>query len=151
MAVVYPDTNIFIQAVESRLGIAGLARRLLIALQNLRGAAMASELTLAELFAPAKATGALSVIEKMEIYGELLDETFIALVPVSRDILRQTAILRQTYAQKLPNAIHVVTAIQANCRYLMSSDRDASRLPPSITHIVPDEPGIATLMKALRG
>ena len=150
VSLAYVDTNVFIQAFESQLGIAEPARALLRRLQEHPGAAITSELTLAELLAPVKAAGALTLAEKTTLYDAVLDSGFIALVPVTRSLLIATAALRLSFPQKLPDAIHVVTAVDAGCRYLVSSDRDTKRLPPSISRLVPDASGLAILAEALR-
>ncbi len=151
MPLVYPDTNILIRAFEGEPAAAKPVLDLFLALRSIPGSVITSELTLAEVLAPVKISGSLSVSAKTALYGAaLIESPFIELVPVSRSVLLQTAILRQTYPQKLPDAIHVVTAVQSGCRYLMSSDKDTKLLQPSIERVLPNAQGLASNLKALR-
>ena len=56
---IYIDTNVFIYAVEGASDTAAPSRRLMEALSERPGTAMTSEITLAELLAPAKRQDAL--------------------------------------------------------------------------------------------
>jgi hypothetical protein len=50
---------------------------------------------------------------------------------------------------KLPDAIHLVSAIRAKCEYLVSSDNDFIKLPAGMMHVKPDDEGINKLLKVL--
>ena len=112
---------------------------------------MTSELTVAELLAPVKLPGARTVAEKLALYETVFNAGLVKLIPVSRTILRESALLRETHPQKLADAIHVATALQAPCSYLMSSDAGLKRLPPPLQSTSPDEAGVALVLGALRG
>jgi predicted nucleic acid-binding protein len=97
--------------------------------------AVTSELTLAELTAPTRRSGGISFVTRKRMYFNLLvANRFIDLSPVTRDVLWETAdfrrqAMRQGRNLKLPDAIHVVTAIRSKCRYMMSSDLRLGPLP----------------------
>jgi hypothetical protein len=75
---------------------------------------------------------------------------FIELVLVSRDLLIETADLRQVSRHKLPDAVHVVTAVHSRCTYFLSNVVDGKRVPNQMQWLRPDVQGIATLLEALR-
>jgi predicted nucleic acid-binding protein len=110
-----------------------------------------SELTIAEVLAPASTPGSLSPEKKFEIYQTILIwSDFIQLVPVTRTILLETVPIRANRRQKLPDAIHAATALAAKCLYYCSSDRDSRRLPPALTAVTPDAAGVSLLLTALK-
>jgi predicted nucleic acid-binding protein len=61
-------------------------------------------------------------------YETLLTSTDIQLLPINRDILRESANLRATENLKTPDAIHTATAFSANCEYLITNDNGFKRL-----------------------
>jgi predicted nucleic acid-binding protein len=146
----YLDTAVFIHAFETAGSQAGALQVFFGHLTRYPFGAVTSELTLAELLAPIKAADAMTIEERQDLYLPLFDEgAFIALISISRAILLRTASLRQSYPQRLPDAIHIATAVEAGCRFFMSPDMDARRLPESLTWVRPDPDGIATVLKAL--
>jgi len=150
--LVYLDANVFIRAFESDPGEAEDLKLAFTYLQKQRNLAATSELTLAELLAPSRRQdGRAPRFNKREFYLELiLWNGFIDLRPVTRDTLIATADLRQSFTFKLPDAIHVVAAIETRCAFFLSSDHGTRRLPEGLIHLLPDEAGIRTLMEALR-
>jgi predicted nucleic acid-binding protein len=135
--LLYLDTNVFTRGIEGDETEAAPVQRLLNRLRDFPDASMTSELTLAELLAPA---GRMDLI----VFGN-----FVALYPVSRDILILTAHIRLGLPQKLPDAIHIATASHAGSKYFMSHDRDGKRLPVELQHILPDNKGVDTVIDAL--
>jgi predicted nucleic acid-binding protein len=82
----------------------------------------------------------------------MVGSKFLDLVPVSRRILFQSAELRFVRRRdhgkklKLPDAIHLATAIQRGCRYFVSADTGI-RLPAGIEMINPNIDGLAQLQR----
>jgi len=150
--LVYLDTNVFIRAYESDPGEAEDLKVVFNLLRHNRNLAVTSELTLAELLAPSgQRHGQPARPSKKEFYLDLLlGYRFIDLYPVTTKILIATAELRKSSPTKLPDAIHVVTAIETRCAFFLSSDHGTRRLPEGLIHLLPDEAGIRTLMEALR-
>jgi predicted nucleic acid-binding protein len=150
MPLVYLDTNVFIHGIEGNDLEAAPIQTLFRGLRDFANASATSELTLAELLAPATRPGALHLNQKEKLYLDLIvGGGFIFLYPVTRNVLISTGRLRLTHSQKLPDAIHVVTAYETGCRYFMSYDKDGKKLPSGLDHLRPDDEGVATVLGAL--
>jgi predicted nucleic acid-binding protein len=148
---VYFDTNVFILLVEGEPERAAIIRRLFDELRKYNSSAVTSELTLGEVLAPPRRKGALELHIKKRIYLDLIVWSgFIEQIPVSRDLLIETANLRNVSRHKLPDAVHVVSAIRSRCTYFLSNDVDAKRVPTQMQWVRPDEQGVATVLGALR-
>jgi predicted nucleic acid-binding protein len=153
----YLDTNVFIQAFETSGLSAEPAQRLLAALHANEGAAVTSELTLAELLAPVDRPNALPQANRRQLYLNLLVwNNFVDLLQITRDILIGTADLREAASLKngtkirLPDAIHIVTAVQARCRFFVTNDKGIARtLPRDLTPIPADSGRVAKLIATL--
>lgn len=147
---IYLETNFFIRAVEGTAETGAASKKLIAHLRSRPGIGVTSEITFAETFAPAQREDALPLHIKRRVYLDLLLWSgFISLIPVSRDILIETADLRAVARLKLPDAIHLVSAIHAKCRYLVSNDADFKRLPSGMEQVKPDDEGIEALLKIL--
>jgi predicted nucleic acid-binding protein len=147
---IYVETSVFIYATEGAAQTATPAKRLLDTLRRRPGLAITSEVTLAETLAPPTRADALPLGIKRRAYLDLLIWSgFINLVPVSRDILIETADLRSARRLKLLDAIHLVTAIRSNCRFLVSGDQDFRIMPPGLSYIPSDDSSIDALLKEI--
>jgi len=149
----YFDANVFIYAVEGSDDIAGRLRTLFELLSRNRNLAVTSELTLAEVLPRADPIRRRNYLELI-LYSGLFD-----LYPVTRDVLMETADYRRIagvsrpdaskpYASmpKLPDAIHVVTAVRAGCDRMLSFDQ-ALRLPEGMRRLTRD--GLPQLIEEL--
>jgi predicted nucleic acid-binding protein len=145
---VYLDTNVFIRAFESPDEEAEPIKRMFEALRRNEKRAVTSELTLAEVLAPA-GTGP-PFVKKQRFYSDLIIRAgFIDLQPVTRSILLETPYLRKFAARKsLLDAIHIATAVPAGCLFFISDDR-LVKTPKEMQHILPDRSGVATITAAL--
>jgi predicted nucleic acid-binding protein len=147
---VYLETNFFIKAVEGTPEVANPPKRLIEILRLRPGLGVTSEITFAETLAPPRRADALPLHIKRRAYLDLLLWSgFLTLIPISRDILIETADLRSVARMKLPDAIHLVSAIRGRCRYLVSGDSDFDRLPEGMSPVRPDAVGIDGLLKEL--
>ena len=126
---VYLDANVFIYAVEGQPDVADPVRSLFELFRRGRAIGVTSELTLAEVLA-----GAIDV--RRRSYLSLIAWSRIfELQPVSRDVLIETAEYRKHAGMpKLPDAVHVVTAIRSGCRKILSAD-SRLRLPDGFASI----------------
>lgn len=150
MGLIYLDANVFITAFEADESVASPVRKLFAAARSRPNSCVTSELTIAEVLAPATAPGSLALSRKMEIYQTvLLWSGLVEVLPITRSILMDTAVLRAAHRQRLPDAIHVVTALHATCAYFCSADRDARRIPAGLTLLVPDDAGVSLALNAL--
>lgn len=149
--VVYLDTNVFVHAVEGTAEAAAPARDLIAFLRERpAGCAVTSEITFAEVLAPPIRHDALKLDIKRRAYLDLLLwSKFITLVPVSREILIDTADLRVVTRLKLPDAIHLRSAIQARCRFFVSDDRDFARMPDGMRWMTCKNESVAALIREL--
>jgi predicted nucleic acid-binding protein len=133
-ATVYLDAMAFIFCIEGKPEVSEPIEALFRVLRIHPGAAATSELTLAEVLAGSKI--ALSPPIKRAYLDLIVWSKFLDLVPVSRNILYQSAELRFIHKKnyrkklKLPDAIHLVTAVQRGCKYFVSADKGIR--PPAI-------------------
>jgi predicted nucleic acid-binding protein len=119
---VYIDANVFIAAFENVGAHSDHAWWILHAIENGEIHGATSEMTLSEILVKPIELGA---NELVDAYQKAVVSTpeFEAL-PVHRNILVAAAELRARLPTlKLPDAIHVVTARSATCKYFVSDDR----------------------------
>ena len=148
--LIYFDANAFMYGFEGAPTVAEPVQALLAELQRRPGCGVTSELVLAELLAPVEREGALPVEIRRTLYLNLLVAgRMFSLRPVTRDILIETASLRRSIRLKLPDAVHMVTAVQAGCRFFLSNDRDVRQTPPSLRAVKPDAAGVTTILAEL--
>jgi len=120
-STVYFDANTFIYAIEDHEDYRAPIRRLFEHLSAHRCQIVSSELTYAEcLVKPLKVRDEASI---KNYESHLIDSGSVQLMPVTLNVLRHAAILRAHHTTKLPDAIHVATAIDAGCSHLISNDR----------------------------
>jgi predicted nucleic acid-binding protein len=50
---------------------------------------------------------------------------------------------------KLPDAIHLTSAVQSDCKFVVTGDTDFKRLRAGVRHIRPDEKGVESLLREL--
>jgi predicted nucleic acid-binding protein len=150
-SLVYLDTNPFIYAFELDRPEPHPAAQLFIGLQNHPKSFATSELTLAELLAPPARPNERSFEQKARLYVNLLIWSgMLNLVPVARHLLIGTAMLRQKQRYKLPDAIHVVSALAAGCKFFVSNNiKCMGNLPEGLKLVLPDTAGVAAILGAL--
>jgi predicted nucleic acid-binding protein len=149
----YFDANVFIYAVEGSDDIAGRHRTLFELLSRNVYLAVTSELTLAEVLPKA------DPIRRRNYLELILHSGLFDLHPVTRDVLMETADYRRiagvlkpdaskphAIMPKLPDAIHVVTAVRVGCGRMLSFDR-ALKLPESMQRVTRD--GLPQLIEEL--
>jgi predicted nucleic acid-binding protein len=147
---VYVDSNVLIYAVEGVPATADPAKELIKFLLTEKELMFTSEIALAEVLAPSKRRGTWSLQVKRRVYMDLLIWSgAVDLIPVTRDILISTADLRNVTPLKLPDAIHLASAIYGKCGFLVTADTDFKKLPKGMTHVKPDEQGIRNLLRLL--
>jgi predicted nucleic acid-binding protein len=147
---VYVDSNVLIYAVEGVPAIAGPAKKLIGFLRARKGMMCTSEIALAEVLAPSKREGAWPLHAKRRVYLDfLIWSRTVSLLPVTRDILIRTADVRKSTKLKLLDAIHLISAVSHECTFLVSGDTDFKGMPPTITHVAPDENGVESLLRVL--
>jgi predicted nucleic acid-binding protein len=127
---VYLDTNIFIYTVEGYVPEAAILRELFAALEDGRFTAVTSELSLAEVLVKPFELGHEDVAAA---YTELLTSSDrLAVLPIDRAILVEAARQRAALGMRMPDAIHVATALATGCELFLTNDRPL-KLPPGLT------------------
>ena len=149
---VYLDSNLFIYFIEGEEVVANRLRPLFELLRSQPGIAATSELTLAEVLPKA-------LPDVRRSYLNLIVwSNFLHLEPITRELLIDTADYRRTTARtlpdgrtsmlKLPDAIHMVTAIRIRCRTILSAD-SSLKVPAEMSVFQPSEAGISQLLQQL--
>ena len=151
-AIVYLDAMTFIFSIEGQNEVSAPAEALFKTLRNRPGAGATSELTLAEVLVGSRRSQSLAI--KRGYLDLIIWSKFLDLVPISREILYHSADLRFEHKEshgrklKLPDAIHLATAVRKRCRYFVSGDK-AIVPPVGMEKIIPDANGLSEIEKAL--
>lgn len=116
----YLDVNVFIYALEGFPQVEQTLEALFKAIDSAELQTVTSELSLAEaLIRPIENNN----LQHQAIYQSAIrSRTGLEVVPVSRSILLEAARLRGTVGLKLPDAIHVATALQTDCEVFLTND-----------------------------
>lgn len=116
---IYLDTNIVIRLLEYR---DEEVRVFLEALHQRGGVVVTSELTLAEALVMPIEDNDQPMIDLYESFVSTGDG--VVLAPVDRAVLRRTAALRARFrSMRIPDAIHVASALEWGCESLLTADR----------------------------
>ena len=110
---IYLDANIFIYALEGFPEFKSILTELFLAIDDHKVQAVTSDLTLAEVLVKPLKDGNLTLIET---YKQAIESgAGLSVTSVSRAILIEAATLRSQIKLKLPDGIHVATALQTGC------------------------------------
>jgi predicted nucleic acid-binding protein len=146
-SLVYLDANTLTYLVEGAPDISKPLVPLFEYLRSHPGTGVTSELTLAEVLAPTLTRGVIPPHLKRAYLSLLVWSRFITLLPITREILYDTTKLRAEIRLKLPDAIHLSTAVSANCRFMMTRDK-ALKTPRGMTRVEPDSDGVRRVLEA---
>ena len=117
----YLDANVFIYAVEGSPEHRAFLEGLLDLLGTGDTTAVTSELTLAEVLAKPFEENRTDLAD---IYEEMVaPSAWLDMVPVNRAVLLRAARLRAELKLRLPDAVHVASAVAAGCELFLSNDR----------------------------
>jgi len=153
----YLDANVFIQALEGGTDIRAPIVAFFKNAADRKARLVTSELTLSEVLAKPEMNG--DQMLKRAYLDLIAWSGVVTLATVTRSILveiaRYRAIsqrLKITPAQDrrnfLPDAIHVVTAIEHACGYFVTGDQRIN-LPVDIIRVTPDGHGLQQLTEAI--
>ncbi|MBW6423563.1 PIN domain-containing protein [Rhizobium sp. XQZ8] len=149
---IYLDTNIFIAAFETNDNLSeNLLELVSIATRQSQPRFVTSEMTLAELLVVPFRRNDTRLIT---LYGRILTTSpWLDVQPATRAIFSTAATLRAAVpSRKLPDAVHLATAILSGCTHLLSSDKGIapqSHEDISIRVLRPDEPTLTSLLESL--
>lgn len=118
---VYLDANIFIYAIEDHESYRPHIAQLYQQLHERECQIVTSQLTYAECLVKPLEDQHEASIRTYE--NELLQSEVVRLIPINLDVLRQASIIRANSKTKLPDAIHMATAFESHCSYMVSNDR----------------------------
>lgn len=123
---IYIDTSIVIYTIEGHPDYYSLLQPLWLKFQLGEIEIISSELIIMEaLVAPLKNANNYLVKD----YEQLLLSEGIQLIPISQSVLKQAANLRARTKLKTPDAIHVATALSANCSQFLTNDQGFCNVP----------------------
>lgn len=118
---IYFDTNVFIYSIEGHEEYSDLLEKLFSQIFEERLEVFTSELTLAEcLVKPIKDKNDEAV---QQYEAHIQDNSILTVKPVTRGILKRSAHVRNELNLKLPDAIHMATAIEKGCKTFITNDR----------------------------
>lgn len=150
--LMYLNTNVFIDFIQGDPEISAPVQVLFESLREKPFSAITSELTLAEALAPSSKGRKLRPDLKRQYLDLIVWGRFIGLEPISRRVLYESVALRATRATgklKLPDAIHLATAILGGCRLFISRDRDIPMFT-GMRRVEVDPTSVAELVEVLR-
>ena len=149
---IYFAANAFIYAGEGVDEISKQLHSLFSGLENQAWSACTSEFTLAEVLPKANA------VQSKSYLALILHSGLFDLLPVTRGVLIETADYRKNQAgsvlearvsmPKLPDAIHVVSAVQAGCDTFVSFDRGL-KLPAGLERVGREEGRLFQLVEEI--
>ncbi len=117
---VYFDTNIFIYALEYNKEYRPHISSLFTQIQKSDGFIITSELALAECFVrPFQNKDKLSI---KHYEDNIKSSNIMSVVTISKNILKIAAENKATYNNKLPDAIHLATALEEECDIFITND-----------------------------
>jgi predicted nucleic acid-binding protein len=123
----YLDTNTFIYALEHHADYAAILDLLLASIDAGNIRSFTSEITLAECLVKPFADGNTDLQGRYQ--AALANRPGFTMAPVSRHILIQAAQVRAVHKLRLPDAIHLATALDLACDTFITNDRLIKPLP----------------------
>ncbi|MDJ0536378.1 MAG: type II toxin-antitoxin system VapC family toxin [Xenococcaceae cyanobacterium MO_207.B15] len=124
------DTVVFIYALEANDEFGELAKQIFVAIEQEECRGFASDLVLAELMVKPLREGKPEIAE--EYASELPNFPNLKFLCPTRDIIITAAKLRGSNNLKLINALHLATAINAECQIFITND---AAMKCNISHI----------------
>ncbi len=124
---IYLDTNVFMYALEGFERFEAFLTELFKEIQDGRIKAVTSELTLAEVLVKPLADGETEVCAAYA--AAIQDSEGLEVAPVTREALIEAAGIRAKIGIRLPDAIHVATAVLSGCRSFLTNDRSIREIP----------------------
>ncbi len=132
---VYFDANIFIYLLEHHSDLGEVCLSIVQSAVDKGLDGYSGDLVLAELLVkPLKDNNARAVKAVKDLFSK---ETRIELLPHKRSTFETTALLRANYKIKLPNALHIATAIENHIEVFLTNDREIPSIPEITVLLLP--------------
>jgi predicted nucleic acid-binding protein len=156
------DTNVFIMAFEMRSEVSDQLTQIFDRLDGQPEARLVtSELTLSELLVRPIRENDAQRVEQYEAF--IAQSRWLNVLPVARSTLYVAATLRAQISNlKLPDAIHIATALGTSCSHILTSDNGIRGIyslhkgaqlaepdPKPLTVIRPDAPTLSSILQSL--
>lgn len=122
---VYLDANIFIYLLEGYIEYVPLLKQLFDLIDQHKLRAVTSELSLAETLVKPIADKNSTLQEVYKSVIQTSDQ--LNVMPISREILINAAQIR-TQTLRLPDAIHLATAMTSGCRVFLTNDKQLKKV-----------------------
>jgi len=124
---IYLDTNIFIYALEQHPEYAPVVDRLFTLFDTAKATAFTSELALAECLVKPCADGNSDF--QVRYQAAITTRPGLTVCPVSRSVLIRTAHIRAAHKVRLPDALHLATALETACDSFLTNDQLVKPIP----------------------
>ena len=124
---VYLDVNIFIYALEGVEPWAAILREIFTTLEAGEWRAVTSNLSVAECLVQPFALGREDLVQLYR--AALSPRTYLTIVPLHEEILVSAARLRAQLQFKLPDALHIATALDQGCTAILTNDSGFRKTP----------------------
>ena len=129
----YFDTNVFIYLIENNPEYKDIITQLIQHLDTLDCQIYTSDLTLAECLVKPFAD---NDIDSQQCYKQsIANSDFLTVKQVSRNTLINAAKMRSLVKNKLPDSIHLATALQCECAIFVGNDKKL-RTTEDIQHVI---------------
>ena len=126
-SVVYLDTNIFVYALEGYSEYEAVLREFFDDVAKGTVKAVTSELTLAEVLVKPLMEARDDICRAFD--DAIRDSSGLEVMPIAREILIEAARIRSESGVRLPDAIHLATAVLSGCDSFITNDKSISDLP----------------------
>lgn len=126
----YLDANVFIYTLNAFPPLLPVLTRLFTLIDQGQLRAMTSELTLAELLVKPIRDG--DLLAQQACQTMLLGNPRLTAMPITAQILMESARLRATTPLKLPDALHLATATTVGCDVFLTNDNRFRLQSPAI-------------------
>ncbi|MCL2647292.1 MAG: PIN domain-containing protein [Phycisphaerales bacterium] len=124
---IYLDTNIFIYALEQNPEYAAVVDRLFALFDAAKAAAFTSEIALAECLVKPCADGNSDF--QIRYQAAITTRPGLTVYPISRSMIIRAAHIRAAHKVRLPDAIHLATALDASCDFFLTNDQLVKPIP----------------------
>jgi len=114
------DTNILIYLLEGNDALARPLAQLKDAIEYRKARFIVSALAFSEILPPAAVRGNRAAVE--QVCAFLANPKAFEIAPADTQICIQAGLLRGAFRRKIPDAIHVATALVSGCDCLLTND-----------------------------